>query len=471
MTENTVWQPQEGPQTVLVNCPIEEILYGGARGGGKTDGMIGKNAIKASVYGKHQKGIFFRKEMPQLEMAIERTKEIYIPLGWKWQEQKKTFTAPNGATLKFRHLERDSDAEKYQGHDYTDIYMEEMTNYPDPKPINRLRGCLRSANGVPCQLHGTANPGGPGHHWVKQRFIDPNPNGMQILTETLPNGKKHNRIFIPAKLQDNQILVENDPNYESNLYMAGSDALVKAWLLGDWNVIEGAFFDCWSDKLILQPFEIPEDWLKFRSFDWGFAKPFCTQWWAVVGDDYSYQLNGVSMLIPRGAMICYREWYGCTSLPDTGLRLTAEQVRDGIIERTEEEITYSVADPAIFAQDGGPSIAERMRPIFWKPADNKRIARAGQVGGWDMMRGRMIGSKYPMIYWFNTCHGSIRTIPALQHDPNRAEDLDTKMEDHAGDTTRYACMSRPWVPVEHINAQKTDPWGRRLQANATWKIM
>lgn len=260
MTENTIWQPQKGPQTLLVNCPVEEILYGGARGGGKTDGMIGKNAIKASIYGKHQKGMFFRKEMPQLEMAIERTKEIYLPLGWKWQEQKKTFTSPNGATLKFRPLERDSDAEKYMGHDYTDIYWEEMTNYADPKPINRLRACLRSANGVPCQMHGTANPGGPGHHWVKQRYIDPNPNGMQILEETLPNGNAHHRIFIPAKLQDNQILVENDPNYESNLYMAGSDSLVKAWLLGDWNVVEGAFFDCWSDKLILQPFEIPDDW-------------------------------------------------------------------------------------------------------------------------------------------------------------------------------------------------------------------
>ena len=170
-------------------------------------------------------------------------------------------------------------------------------------------------------------------------------------------------------------------------------------------------------------------------------------------------------------MVCYREWFGEGSKDDVGLRLTAEQVRDGIIDRTEEEITYSVADPAIFAQDGGPSIAERQRPIYWKPADNKRIARAGQAGGWDMMRGRMIGSKYPMIYWFNTCYGSIKTIPALQHDPNRAEDLDTHANDHCADTTRYACMSRPWNPVTSISKAKTDPWGRKLRESNSCKVM
>ena len=461
---DTIWQPQEGPQAALVDCRIGEIFYGGARGGGKTDGMIGKNALKAGKYGKDQKGIFFRKELPQLEAAIERTKEIYLPMKWKWQEQKKLFTAPNGATLRFRPLERESDGEKYQGKDYTDIYFEELTNYASPRPINRLRATLRSAAGVPCQLHGTGNPGGPGHHWVKKRYIDPNPQGLEVLGEVLPNGEIHDRIFIPAKLLDNQILVKNDPNYENNLYMAGSEALVRAWLEGDWNVVEGAFFDCWSNALLLDRFEIPSDWLKFRAFDWGFAKPFCVQWWAIAGDDVP------DKKIKRGAMICYREWYGCTD-PDVGLRMTAEQVRDGILMKDDEEITFSVADPAIFSEDGGPSIAERMRPIYWKPADNKRVARGGHAGGWDQMRGRMIGDENPMIFWFKDCIHSIRTIPALQHDQNRMEDLDTNSEDHAADTTRYACMSRPWIPVTQLEAIKTDPWGRRINAQPSWKIM
>jgi len=455
-----------------------EIFYGGARGGGKTDGMIGKNAIKASIYGKHQKGIFFRKELPQLESAIDRTKEIYIPLGWTWAEQKKTFTSPNGATLKFRPLEKDSDGEKYQGQDFTDIYMEEMTNYATPKPINRLRATLRSANGVPCQLHGTGNPGGPGHHWVKARYIDPNPAGFEVLREKLKNGNIQERIFIPAKLDDNIKLIQADPNYENNLYMSGSEALVRAWRWGDWNIVEGAFFDCWTHRMIHKPFLVPRDWTRLVSFDWGSAKPFSVGWWAVVQDDYT---TSEGILLPRGYALRYREWYGCKE-PDVGLRMVAEAVGAGIKERTgTEHINDWVADPAIFKEDGGPSQAERMKLPF-RGADNTRIARDGHMGGWDMMRSRMVGTRtynddgvlqedgVPMIGCFNTCVHSIRTIPALQHDTNRAEDLDTSSEDHAADDWRYFCTSRPWrEKPRSAEVISMDFWGRRKQQVNGWK--
>ena len=479
MTEKTAWQPQPGPQSILANCPVEEIFYGGARGGGKTDGMIGKNAIKASIYGQHQKGIFFRRELPQLEAAIERCKEIYLPLGWTWAEQKKTFKAPNGATLKFRPLEKDSDAEKYQGHDYTDVYIEEMTNYGDPRPINRLRGTLRSGFGVPCQLHGTGNPGGPGHHWVKSRYIDPNPAGFEILAEKLPNGNIHSRIFIPAKLDDNIKLMEMDPNYENNLYLSGSEALVRAWRWGDWNVVEGAFFDCWSPQMVHRPFLVPKDWTKVVSFDWGSSKPFSVGWWAIVADDFK---TSEGVLLPRGYALRYREWYGMKpNEPDVGLKLTAEAVGKGIKDRTTEKINDWVADPAIFKQDGGPSQAERMKLPF-RGADNTRIGRLGHTGGWDQMRSRMVGTRtfsddgtiqsdgVPMIGCFNTCTASIRTIPALQHDSNRAEDLDTNSEDHAADEWRYFCMSRPWrEKKQSADIIELDVWGRFRQQTGTWK--
>ncbi len=478
---NTSWAPQAGPQEKLISCPVKEIFYGGSRGGGKTDGMIGKNAIKASIYGKHQKGIFFRKELPQLEAAIERCKQIYLPLGWKWAEQKKTFTAPNGATLKFRPLEKESDGEKYQGHDYTDVYFEELTNYATPKVYNRLRATLRSGEGIPCQLLATGNPGGPGHHWVKERFIDPNPAGYEILEENLPNGEIHKRIFIPAKLDDNRILMENDPDYENNLYLSGSEALVKAWRWGDWNVIEGAFFDCWSHKMVHRPFLVPRDWTRVVSFDWGSAKPFCVQWWAIVSDDYK---TSEGVLLPRGYALCYREWYGMKDgQPDVGLKLTAEEVGDGIRERTNEEIAFWVADPAIFKEDGGPSQQERMGIPFFG-ADNTRVGRLGHMGGWDMMRSRMVGTRqhnergvlgddgWPMIGWFNTCKASIRTIPALQHDSNNVEDVQTHSEDHCGDTTRYMCMSRPYAAERpKDNVIYIDKWDKAFeeQDNATGK--
>ncbi|NNL94503.1 MAG: terminase [Xanthomonadales bacterium] len=487
---NTIWQPQAGPQTALVSCNIFEVFYGGARGGGKTDGMIGKNAIKAAKCGRHQKGMFMRKDMPQLDMAIERCKQIYFPLGWKWGEQKKTFTAPNSATLKFRMLDNEDDAEKYQGHDYTDLYMEELTNWKSPGPVNKMRGTLRSAHDIPVQFHGTGNPGGKGHHWVKARYIDPAPGGYEILEEEFTNpftGKNEveQRIFIPSKLIDNQKLMQADPKYVLRLQQSGSEALVRAWLLGDWNIIDGAFFDCWSPRMVHRPFLVPPHWKRIVSFDWGSAKPFSCGWWAIVEDDYT---TPEGVLLPRGYALRYREWYGVkrerdgTVIPDVGLKMTAEAVGAGIRKRSTEKIADWVADPSIFKEDGGPSHFERMGLPFRK-ADNTRIARQGYMGGWDQLRSRMIGTRtyddnmvlqddgWPMIGCFNTCPDFIRTMPALQHDPNNIEDLDTNSEDHIADDSRYFAMSRPWrarVPTRE-NVIHTDAWGRPRRAVGGWK--
>ena len=464
------YRPQAGPQEKLVNCPVETIVYGGARGGGKTIGMILKNCFKAAKYGKDQKGIFFRKELPQLEAAIESCKDIYLPLGWTWAEQKKTFTAPNGATLKFRPLEREVDGEKYMGMEFTDLYFEELTNWENPRAINRLRSTLRSAKGVPCQFHATCNPGGPGHQWVKAWIVDPHPAGYKILKDDFGG----ERIFIPAKVSDNVELTRNDPHYVNRIKQSGSRELVRAWLDGDWNVVEGAFFDCWSHNMVHRPFLVPRDWTKIVGFDWGSAKPFSVGWWAVVSDDY---ITNEGVLLPRGYLLCYRAWYGVKYenglvKPDVGLKLSAEAVGDGIRERTSEKVNYYVADPAAFSQDGGPSHVERMRLPFNR-ADNARVARQGHIGGWDQMRSRMIGTRsfddngllmddgVPMMGYFNTCVDAIRTIPSLQHDANNVEDVATSMEDHEADQARYVCMSRPYVST-HKSAEviRMDSWDR-----------
>ncbi len=430
-----IWRPQPGPQAALVKCPVFEIFYGGARGGGKTDGMLGRWALRAQTYGADAKAIFFRRELPQLDAAIARSKAIYGPLGAQWQEQRKTWLFPNGATLKFRSLERDGDAEKYQGHDYTDVFFEELTNYPDPKPVMRLKATLRSAAGVPSQFAATGNPGGPGHHWVKARYIDPAPAGWQIITDE--NGLE--RVFIPARVWDNKILIEQDPHYTTRLKQSGSEQLVRAWLDGDWDIVEGAFFDCWRhERHVLRPVELPPHWLRFRAFDWGSAAPFSVGWYAVVSEE----LRVEGRVVPQNALIRYREWYGAKE-PNVGLKWEAERVARGIAERERgDAIAYGVADPACFAQDGGPSIMERMVKTYrtnWRPADNKRIP------GWDQLRQRLIGEGgRPMLYAFSSCGHFIRTLPGLAHDQNRAEDVDTNGEDHAADECRYACMSRPY---------------------------
>lgn len=384
--------------------------------------------------------------MPQADDLIERAKELYLPVGAEWKEQQKQFTFPAGGRLRFRPLENTQDAQKYQGQNLSGATIEESGNYASPDPIDRLWGAMRGGKAV--QMLQTANPGGPGQQWIKERYVDPCPSGNAIIKCELPNGAEHERIFIPSKVADNRALLDRDPEYVNRLYLVGSEALVRAWLAGDWNAVEGAFFDGWHRGLIIEPQELPEFWLRFRSMDWGYAAPFSIGWWAVASDDFPARtIDGNAITIPRGAMIRYREWYGALR-SNVGVRMDAELVAEGIKEREAgEDVKYGVLDPSAFAQDGGPSIAERMfkAGVAFRQADNRRVSQRGALSGWDQMRARIRGDAEgrPLIYCFSTCRDSIRTIPALPHDQNKAEDLDTDAEDHAADDWRYGCMSRP----------------------------
>jgi hypothetical protein len=434
------------------------VFFGGARGGGKTDGVLGDFIRHAAKYGKDAIALMIRRQRTELIETIERSKAIYGPLGWNYHEQDKMWRAPDGARLRFAYLERDADAEAYQGHSYTRVYVEEIGNFPSERPILRLMATLRSGAGVPVGFRATGNPGGPGHQWVKARYIDPAPTGFKVLKDTLTGLE---RVFIPSRVGDNKFLGED---YVNQLKASGSEQLVRAWLHGDWSVIDGAFFDVWSnDKHVLRPTALPADWLRFRAMDWGSAKPSSVGWWAVAGDDT--ELSGT--IVPRGALVRYREWYTAGS-PNVGLKLTAEQVAEGIKDREKDDnVRYGVLDPSAFQVDGGPSIAERMANmgVIFQRADNKRVSQKGALSGWDQMRRRLVGDGdgRPMIYTFSTCIDSIRTIPALQHDLDRPEDLDTDGEDHAADEWRYACMSRPWIsdakpvpPPQYMFVAQTD---------------
>lgn len=444
MEYNVIWEPQPGPQTALITCPVFEVFFGGARGGGKTDGMLGEWASHADLYGENAIGLMVRRTRTELVETIERSRVLFTPLGWTFQETDKMWRSPEGARLRFAYLERDADADAYQGHSYTRVYVEEAGTFPSYKPIAKLMATLRSGAGVPVGMRLTGNPGGPGHNWVRQRYIDPAPAGFQVIRDEQTHLE---RVYIPSRVRDNRFLGED---YVQRLKAVGSETLVKAWLEGDWSVIEGAFFDCWSyERHIIKPFKLPTDWLRFRAADWGSASPFSVGWWAVAGD--KYELGG-GRSIPRGALVRYREWYGA-SAPNVGIKLTAEQVAKGILQKEAgDTITYGVMDPSAFAVDGGPSIAQMMakEKVFFRHADNKRVSQKGALSGWDQMRTRLVGDDdgHPMLFVFDTCRDFIRTVPVLQHDPDRPEDLDTDGEDHVADEARYACMSRPWVPLK-----------------------
>jgi hypothetical protein len=249
------WSPRGNrAQVRLLKCQVFEIFFGGARGGGKTDGVLGEFGAHASRYGKDAIGLMVRRSRAELVETIERSREIYGPLGWKLNETKM-WRAPDGARLRFAYLERDADADMYQGHNYTRVYVEEIGNFPSPAPVMKLMATLRSGAGVPVGLRATGNPGGPGHQWVRQRYIDPAPLGNRIIRDPLTGLE---RVFIPSRVDNNQhIDVEA---YKQRLRSSGSKELVRAWLDGDWSVTMGAFFDCWEAKRhVVAPFAIPED--------------------------------------------------------------------------------------------------------------------------------------------------------------------------------------------------------------------
>jgi hypothetical protein len=360
------------------------------------------------------------------------------------------WTMPGGGRLSFGYLERDSDADRYQGSSYTRVYIEELGNFPSPDPIFKLMATLRSAHGVPCGFRSTGNPGGVGQSWIKQRYIDPAPFGMKRLVSTFSNpwtGEKleRDRVFIPSKVLDNPHL---PADYIANLYMVGKPKLVKAWLTGDWNQVEGAYFDNFdSDRHIIRPFPLSPRWVRFRAMDWGSAKPFAVGWFVVVGDDQYLRQDDRKVFIPRGALVMYREWYGVQAdqegvpIHNTGLKMDAEDVGAGIVAlETEGAPKYSVLDPSAFHRDGGPSISERMADkgaMFERAVNTRTDSLDGRTGGWNMIRHRLNGELgHPMLFFFNTCTHTIRTLPEQQHDKSNPEDIDTEGEDHcfSGDT-------------------------------------
>ena len=427
--EHIVWCPQTGPQEALIHCPITLVGYGGARGGGKTDGVLGKFAIKQEQLGVDFNAIFFRKELPQADDLIERAKQIYLPLNAHYQDQKKQFTFPKGGRLRFRPMANDADAEKYQGQNLSDCAIEEAGNYSDPSCIWKLFGALRGRGGGQILL--TFNPGGVGHGWLKELFIKPAPKGMKVLRKDLPNGAYFEYIYIPSRVHDNQILLARDPEYINRLHMVGSPELVRAWLEGDFEIHEGSYFPEFSSRHIVAPFNVPKHWPRYLGYDWGYRSPFAAVWGAVSSgrDD-----RGNEVPYPKGSIIIYREMWGKgVDNVEQANRIAAASVGENPV---------AVADPSIFSHEGGPSINDQFTAVFvkykhpsFRGADNDRIS------GWSQIRQRLI-AKPPLLYIFTSCPYLLETLPSMSIDKRNPEDMDTSGNDHAVDALRYLCKAR-----------------------------
>lgn len=459
-------------QGVALETVATEVLYGGAVGGGKSHLMRAAAIIWCSLVPGLQVYLFRRLRDDLVKNHIEGPNGFRVLLApWvrdglcDMVEDEIRFW--NGAKIYLCHCKDEKDRFKYLGAEIHVLLIDELTTFTET--IYRfLRSRVRMAGiAVPEAMAGClprimcgSNPGNVGHQWVKAAFIDARP---MLETERMrPAEGGMVRQYIPAKLNDNPSV---DPTeYGNKVEGLGSPELVKAMKDGDWNVVAGAFFPEFSTTAhVIEPRSLPAYWQRFRAFDWGSARPFSVGWYAVS--------DGELADFPRGALIRYREWYGAAvdpvgnTVPNTGLRLTAEEVADGIVEREKADIygnrvMSGVADPSIFAENGGPSIADRMagRKCFFRPADNTRVAQLGAVSGWDHVRARLKGDgERPALFFFSTCREAIRTVPALQHDPGRPEDIDTDAEDHCADEIRYGCASRPYAAPLPASADDHEP--------------
>jgi hypothetical protein len=375
--------------------------------------MLGDYLQDVERYHKHWQGIIFRRTYKQLAELQRRSTELYPQTGAVWKEGKSRWEWPNGAKLTFAFLDRDRDAENYQGHAYAWLGFEELGNFPSPDPYKKLLACNRWAEcDIPTKrVRASGNPGGVGQGWIREYFIDHAPLGFQ---PRIDEKTKHDVMFIPAKVSDNKILMERDPGYIDTIKGSGNDALVKAWLDGDWNAIVGGYFTEFGERHVIQPFTIPEHWTRFRAMDWGSAKPFSVLWMTVS--------DGSIPQFPPNSIIVYREWYGGTG--NVGLKMRSQDVGKGILAREakNEKIAYTVADPAMFNSDDGPSTAENLHGegISAYRGDNSRII------GWGQIRDRLAGyDGRPMLYVVGAaCANLVRTLPALQHDTVKPEDVD-----------------------------------------------
>jgi hypothetical protein len=311
----------------------------------------------------------------------------------------------------------------------SDCAIEEAGNYADPSPIWKLFGALRGKGGG--QIILTFNPGGVGHSWLKELFIKPAPKGMQVLKKELPNGASFDYIYIPSRVHDNQILLAKDPDYINRLHMVGSPELVRAWLEGDFEIHEGSYFPEFSSKHIISPFNIPKHWPKYMGYDWGYHSPFAAVWGAVSSGRTD---GGAEVPYPKGSIIIYREIWG------KGVDNVNQAERIAALSIGENPIC--AADPSIFKNQGGPTIADQLHRVFdkykhpyFREADNERVS------GWSQIRQRLIASP-PLLYIFATCPYLLETLPSMTIDKRKPEDMDTTGNDHGADALRYLCKAR-----------------------------
>lgn len=429
-------------QAQFVNSDLDDILFGGQVGPGKSTALLCWAALRRLQY-PHSSGILFRRTFRELEGSlILKSKDMYRRLGATYNETKKMWTFPNGATQFFGYCESDGDVYQYQTNEYQDMGFDELTHFTyfqfNYLTTTRTRS---SIPGMKVEIRSASNPGNIGNDWVRKRYIMPYETSK--IWKDPESGKT--MAFIPASLTDNQALMENDPAYRERLkdLKKVSEKKYLALAEGRWDQPEGTYFTEWTGEPgfnVLSYRRNPDTHtLKFLSLDWGFADPACVLWYEVT---------------PHGRIFVYREYYGN--------RLSPKELAAKILSMcpSDEKYMYMSASPEIWGkrvetENGGEVIQELIQSglgdrIIMQKANNARIP------GWLKVREYLSVAPdgQPWIQVSPVCENLIRTLPSAIHDEREghSEDISDKVEDHAIESLRYGLVSTNGVPRGIMNS-------------------
>lgn len=478
-------------QTEAFLSHATEILYGGAAGGGKSH-LMRVAAIYWCVAIPGLMVYIFRRLSDDLaKNHLEGPGGFFAMLApWieggyaKYNGSKNYIEFWNGSKIFLAHCQHEKDRIKYQGAEIHVLLVDELTHFTKKiYAFLRARMRLGSLNipkefyiecefckGKGCQVCkdkgerclfprviAGSNPGGTGHNFVKRDFVDMSAP-MTVKKMVKSEGGLY-RQYIPAKLDDNPTLLENDPDYVDRLEGLGDPSLVKAMKNGDWNIVSGgALDDVWSyDKHVLTPFNIPWSWKLDRSFDWGSTHPFSVLWFAESDGSEVKLSDGSIFCPPAGSLIVFKEWYGGKSGTNEGLKMSAASIASGILIQEKLMIKNNFiigtvkpgpADNQIsnVNESNVDTIAQKMKKkgIKWTKSDKSPGSR---INGLQLIRDMLKSSSKsnpedPGLYFFNTCINLVSHLPVLPRDPNKTDDVDTKSEDHDYDALRYRVLNK-----------------------------
>lgn len=414
-------------QQAFIDSQAFETLFGGAAGGGKSYGQLIDGLLYALKYPK-SKQIIFRSTFADLEKSLIRTSMDLYPLSIAdYNSSKHTWKFKNGSIVDFGYIQYEKDVYQYQSAEYDVIRFDELTHFTEFMYTYMISRC-RGANPYPKCIKSSTNPGGVGHNWVKERFIDIGAPNV-IHTCKLETGETTTRIFIPSLVQDNKFMLTYDPDYIKRL-----DALPekerRALKYGDWDIFDGQFFTEFKrDIHVIEPFEIPKDWYIYFVMDYGLDK-LAGYWIAVDYNNNAY---------------VFREVYESN--------LLVSQARDKIKEMTNEQIYLYLAPPDLWNRhkETGKSTADIFEEgdITLYKTNNDRIQGWLQMKEWLKPYKDEQGCMTARLKIFNTCKNLIRCLPQVQHDEKRVGDIANEPHEltHSVDAIRGFCVYWTQEPI------------------------